>query len=183
MSLYDFNAKVGSVFWHIFRCIPLKLSVKKRGKDVHFAKGFEIWGINNLELGNHVLFGDDCRIITTNAKVIIKDGVMFGPGVTIVTGNHRIDVVGKRLYEVGGKDKLPENDQDVIFEGDNWIGANSMILKGVNVGEGAVIAAGAVVTKDVPPYSIVAGVPAKVIKMRFTPEQIIEHKSVLAEKK
>lgn len=57
------------------------------------------------------------------------------------------------------------------FEGDNWICTNACILKGVTVGKGAVVAAGAVVTKDVPPYSIVAGAPARVIKMRFDEEK------------
>ncbi len=55
---------------------------------------------------------------------------------------------------------------------DVWIGSNATILQGVNIGNGAVIAAGAVVTKDVPPYAIVGGVPAKIIKYRFTEEQI-----------
>ena len=70
------------------------------------------------------------------------------------------------MIDITNDEKRPEDDRDIIFDGDNWIGANSIILKGVVVGVGAVIAAGAVVTKDVPPYSIVGGVPAKVIKMR-----------------
>lgn len=63
--------------------------------------------------------------------------------------------------------------------GDNWIAANAIILKGVNVGRGAIVASGAVVTKDVPPYSIVGGVPAKVIGMRFDESQIEEHEKML----
>lgn len=70
------------------------------------------------------------------------------------------------MIAVTDKDKLPENDQDVVFEGDNWIGANAIILKGVTVGKGSVISAGAVVTHNVPAYAIVGGVPAKVIRMR-----------------
>ncbi len=54
------------------------------------------------------------------------------------------------------------------MKGDNWIGANSTILKGVTIGEGAIVAAGALVIKDVPPYSIVGGVQAKVLKYRFS---------------
>ena len=61
---------------------------------------------------------------------------------------------------------------DIIIEDDVWIGQNSIILSGVHIGQGAVVAAGAVVTKDVPPYAIVGGVPAKVIKYRFCPEVI-----------
>ncbi len=75
------------------------------------------------------------------------------------------------MKSIGDDEKLPENDQDIILEGDNWIGANAIILKGVTIGYGSIVAAGAVVTKSVPPYSIVGGVPAKVIKPRF-PEQL-----------
>jgi virginiamycin A acetyltransferase len=57
---------------------------------------------------------------------------------------------------------------DIIIDEDVWIGSNVVILSGVHVGRGAVVAAGAVVTKDVPPYAIVGGVPAKLIKMRFS---------------
>ncbi|MFW5394146.1 CatB-related O-acetyltransferase, partial [Yersinia sp. 2544 StPb PI] len=59
-----------------------------------------------------------------------------------------------------------------VIGNDVWFGANSLILKGINIGDGAVIGAGAVVTKDVPPYAIVAGNPAKIIKMRFDSETI-----------
>ena len=78
------------------------------------------------------------------------------------------------------EDKLPENDLPVVIEDGCWIGANVTILKGVRVGRGSVIAAGAVVTKSCEPYSIIGGVPAKLIKMRFTPEQIAEHERLLA---
>ena len=62
------------------------------------------------------------------------------------------------------------------------IGANATILPGVTIGENALVAAGAIVTKDVPPYSIVGGNPAKVIKMRFTEEEISKHKNILSER-
>ena len=105
--------------------------------------------------------------------------VVTDTAVTVITGGHRTDIVGRYMITVKDNEKRPEDDRDIIFEGDNWIGANSTILRGVTVGEGSIIAAGAVVTKDVPPYSIVGGVPAKVIKMRFTEEQIVEHKKLL----
>ncbi|NLK24601.1 MAG: CatB-related O-acetyltransferase [Clostridiales bacterium] len=63
---------------------------------------------------------------------------------------------------------------DIIVRDDVWIGQRAIILSNVNIGQGAVIAAGSVVTKDVPPYAIVGGVPAKVIKYRFSPEMIKE---------
>ena len=78
------------------------------------------------------------------------------------------------------KEKLPENDAPVVIEDDVWIGANVTRLKGVTIGRGSVVAAGAVVTKSCPPYSIIGGVPAKVLKMRFTPEEIVKHESILS---
>ena len=61
---------------------------------------------------------------------------------------------------------------DIIIENDVWIGANSTIMSGIRIGNGSVVAAGSTVTKDIPPYSIVAGNPAKVVKKRFTEDQI-----------
>ena len=90
-----------------------------------------------------------------------------------------MDVIGRYMKDVGHDENLPENDQDIILEGDNWIGANSVILKGVTICRGAVVAAGAVVTQDVPPYSIVGGVPAKIIKMRFDEKTTLEHEGIL----
>ena len=81
--------------------------------------------------------------------------------------------------DITDKEKRPEDDRDIVIESDVWVGANSTILRGVTVGEGSVIAAGAVVTKDVPPYSIVGGVPARVLKMRFDEETQKEHIAML----
>lgn len=67
----------------------------------------------------------------------------------------------------------------MVIESDVWIGCNVTILKGVTIGRGSVIAAGAVVAKSCPPYSIVGGVPAKVIKERFTEEEIRKHEDIL----
>ena len=76
-------------------------------------------------------------------------------------------------------EKLPENDAPVIIEDDVWLGCNVTILKGVTIGRGSVVAAGAVVTKSCEPYSLIAGVPARVIKKRFSAEVIVEHERML----
>ena len=123
-------------------------------------------GIKNISLGNNVSIGYKNTFYCTKAEIIIGDDVIFGPNVTIITGDHRIDILDRPIASIKDNEKLPENDLPVIFEGDNWIGANSTILKGVTVGKGAVIAAGSVVTKSVPPLAIVGGVPAKIIKYR-----------------
>ena len=93
-----------------------------------------------------------------------------------------IDIISKYIIDVTDDEKLPEHDAPVIIEDDVWCGANVTILKGVTIGRGSVVAAGSVVTKSCAPYSIIGGVPAKLIKMRFTPEQIVEHERLLASK-
>ena len=157
--------------------MALKKSMFARcGKNVYVGKGGSFI-YKNVFLGNNVFIGPKAMFLCLLAKIYIGDNVMFGPHVFIITGSHRLDVIGKYMIDV--KDKLPENDKDIIISEDLWVGANAIILKGVTVGRGSVIAAGSIVTKDVAPYSIVAGVPAKLIKMRFTEEQILEHEKIL----
>lgn len=103
---------------------------------------------------------------------------MFGPRVTVVGGNHNTEVIGRFMYDV--HEKRSGDDLDVIFEDDVWVGSGAIILKGVRVGRGSIVAAGAVVNKDVRPYSIVGGIPAKQFSTRFEDlEAIIEHEEAL----
>jgi acetyltransferase-like isoleucine patch superfamily enzyme len=179
MTLFGLHNKIRSILYRIFVQWKIKVSFKHCGHQTHIFPGFSCAGIKNVEVGNRCFLGENCTILSTRANVVIGDDVMFGPNVTIVTGNHRFDVVGKRIDQITDKDKLPENDMDVVLEGDNWVGANVTILKGVTIGTGSVVGAGSVVTKSVAPYSIVAGNPAKLIKMRFSEEQIQKHKALL----
>lgn len=149
------------------------------GSNVSFSPCDSNLWYENLYIGDNVYIGYNADFVASISKIIIGDHVVFGPHVSIRGGDHRVDVVGKYIDEIDEIMKLPENDKDVIIEGDNWIGMNVTILKGVTIGRGCIVAAGAVVTKSTPPYSIVAGVPAKVIKMRFTPDEIEEHEFIL----
>lgn len=79
----------------------------------------------------------------------------------------------------GNYPKRENDDLDVTIEGDSWFGINVTILSGVTIGRGSCIAAGALVNKSCPPYSIIAGVPAKVIKFRFTIDEILQHEQIL----
>lgn len=152
------------------------------GRNVRIARNCCLNGIENISLGHHVVLGVGARIMTTRAKVVIGNYVMFGPEVTIITGDHRTDIVGKYMYQVTDREKRPEDDCDVIIEDDVWIGANTTILKGVTIGHGSIIAAGALVTKNVAPYSIVGGVPARFIRTRFSPEEIEQHEKALEQR-
>ena len=179
MSIYGFFDFMSRA-WNKAFVSPIKKSaLGGHGKNVTLGRRLRMSGSKNVFLGNNVSIGEDARFMCTRARIIMGDNIMFGPGVTCITGGHRTDIVGRYMMSVTDAEKRPEDDRDIVFEGDNWIGANVTILRGVTIGEGSVIAAGAVVTKDVPPYSIVGGVPAKVIKMRFSEEEIAEHKRLL----
>lgn len=179
MSIYGFFEFISRA-WNKVIVTPIKKSALGRhGKKLTLGRGLKMSGSKNVFVGNNVSIGEDARFMCTRAKIIIGDNIMFGPGVTCITGGHRTDLIGRHMISVTDSEKRPEDDRDIVFEGDNWIGANVTILRGVTIGEGSVVGAGAVVTKDVPPYSIVGGVPAKVIKMRFSEEELAEHKRLL----
>lgn len=108
-----------------------------------------------------VMIGDHTRIGLHNTiigPVIIGSHVNLAQGITVTALNHNFEDSEKRIDEQG------VSTSTVIIEDDIWIGANAVVLPGVTIGHHSVVAAGAVVTKDVPPHSLVAGVPAKVIK-------------------
>lgn len=129
---------------------------------------------NNVFIGPHVYIGPRACLSALNAKIIFKGHISVGEDLTIHTGNHA-RIIGMFHSDITESVKPIGYDKDVIIEEDVWIGSRVTILMGVTVGRGATIAAGSVVTKDVPPYSIVGGVPAKVIKYYWTEEQIKEH--------
>jgi acetyltransferase-like isoleucine patch superfamily enzyme len=108
-----------------------------------------------------VVIGDHTRIGLHNTvigPVTIGSHVNLAQGITITALNHNFEDKSQRIDDQG------VSTDPVIVGDDIWIGANAVILPGVNIGHHSVVAAGAVVTKDVPPHSLVAGVPAKIIK-------------------
>jgi acetyltransferase-like isoleucine patch superfamily enzyme len=128
---------------------------------------------NAITAGDYVFIGINVHIC---ANVQIGHFVLLASDVAIVGGDHRFDVVGVPI-RFTGRDGMEE--LLTVIEDDVWIGHGCIIIAGVRIGRGAVVAAGTVVTKDVPPYAIVGGVPAKLIRYRFTPEQQKLHNEAL----
>lgn len=168
-----------SFAYNSFLSICYRNSFGACGRDVLIKPSTSIFkGLRNIYISDHVRIARYATIYSTNAKVTIGPKVGIAPYLKIITGNHRTDVVGHYMFD-GDYEKRPENDRDVLIEGDNWIGINVTILSGVNIGRGCVIASGAIVTKSFPPYSIIGGVPAKILKWRFSIDEIISHEMKL----
>ena len=173
-------AIIPSYIWDKFWAFFWKKSMKKCGNNVYIRPmSSDIKGIENLTVGNDVLIPKGSTFYCTRAELKIGNKVIFGPHPTIITGDHRFDIVGKYIIDIHDDEKLPNQDAPVIIEDDVWLGANVTVLKGVTIGRGSVVAAGAVVTKSFPPYSIIGGVPAKFIKRRFSISQILSHEKQL----
>lgn len=133
-----------------------KLILEKCGKNVNIERG--------AVFSSHVSLGDNSGLginAYMTGSVEIGNNVMMGPNCTIYSRNHSFDRTDIPMCEQGYQ---PE--KKVIIGDDVWLGGHVIILPGVRVGTGAILAAGAVVTKDVPEYAIVGGNPAKVIKFR-----------------
>ena len=111
--------------------------------------------VGDVVIGDHTRIGLHNTII---GPVTIGSHVNLAQGITVTALNHNFEAPERRIDEQG------VSTQQVTIGDDIWIGANAVVLPGVTVGNHCVIAAGAVVTKDVPPHSLVAGVPAKIIK-------------------
>ena len=156
--------------WYLFRVrypwmtrrgfvrMPLSVSVASPNRRVSF--------------GHRVQLGPRCTIQT---DVSFGDSVLVAGEVAFLgRHDHRVDVVGATVWGSGRGET-----RGIVVEDDVWIGWRAIVLDGVTIGRGAVVGAGAVVTKTVSPYAIIAGVPAREISRRFTDEQARQHEAML----
>lgn len=169
------SAKVGSPQWHIIqeklsRKSSVGLDIKIRnifyertlfvcGEKIYVHPNVTFSYPQNIEIGYN-LFINRGTFITAPVKISIGDNVLIGPYVVITSGSHCYEDANTIIRNQGHK-LLP-----IIIEDDVWIGSHAIVLPGVVIGKGAVIAANAVVTKSVDPYTVVAGIPAKKIGSR-----------------
>lgn len=188
MNIFHLLQKISlvpSYLWDKMWAPVWKRCMKHCGKGVYIRPmSSDIKGLWNLSVGDGTSIPKGSIIYCTDAPCIIGKKVLFGPRPTIITGDHRIDILGKYITDVTVEEKFVDGvnvyDQPVVIEDGVWCGANVTILKGVTIGRGSVVAAGAVVTKSFPPYSIIGGIPAKLIKMRFTEEEIKKNENDLS---
>lgn len=137
--------------------------------DINNPKNIFLYGGNGLK---------DAMIAARNAKFIMMPHSRAGQGLKVSTGN-RAMVLGRFFASIKESEKPEGLDKDVVVESDVFIGRNVQLLSGVHIGRGCTVAAGAVVTKSMPPYCVIAGVPAKPIKVKWSIDDILYHESVL----
>ncbi len=134
--------------------------------------------IDNVQVGNYTYGGIDVLTYNRENKLTIGHFCSIAPGVKfILSADHYTDhvstfpfkakIIGSELLEGISKG-------NIVVEDDVWLGMNSIILSGVHIGQGAIVAAGAVVSSNVEPYAIIGGIPAKEIKKRFSDDKILE---------
>jgi len=155
----------------------LTLKIEWRRRNAHNSTTLEEpVDIDAIQVGNYsygplnVLRDNNFGKLVIGHYCSIASNVMF-----IVASDHRVNAVSTFPFQVmclHSQKQEALSKGDIVVDDDVWIGHGSTILSGVHIGQGAVVAAGAVVTKDVPPYAVVGGVPARVIKYRFSPEII-----------
>ena len=157
------NSRIESIYVHPFAVA---------GFDLHIRRGTAVDSVSTIK--SYTYIGKNVDI--TNAEVgrycSIGDNVVIGPG------NHDTSQISSSALFYQNINSFLRS-KSTIIESDVWIGVNAVIMQGVTVGLGAVVGASAVVTKDVPPFAIVVGVPAKIIRYRFSPDLA---KSVLTSK-
>lgn len=144
--------------WRAMREKAVRHLLKSAGREINIERGANFGGGRQVTLGDRSGIGAFAQLV---GPVKIGCNVMMGPEVLVMTQNHRIDQVDVPMIEQGLAQPLP-----VVIEDDVWVGARAIILPGVRIGTGSVVAAGAVVTRSVPPMSVVGGNPARLIRAR-----------------
>ena len=151
---YSYAFNLGSRVRKLFCKLILGKNV---GKNIRVRRNVTFYG-DDILIGDRVSIGSNCFIST---GVRIGNDSFFAQDCFLITYNHAFDRIDIPMRDQGLTEVKP-----IIIGEDVWLGAKSIVLPGVTVGNGAIIGAGSVVTKDVPPYAIVGGNPAKLIKYR-----------------
>ena len=153
--LYQHRAWSSKVYWSVRMDTPPYRRFWLGRKSVVESYCCINNAVGDVTIGDHTRIGIHCTVI---GPVCIGNNVNLAQGITVTALNHNFKDTTKRIDEQGISTK------PVVISDDVWIGANAVILPGVTIGRHVVVAAGAVVTKDVPDNCVVGGVPAKVIK-------------------
>lgn len=140
---------------------------KKTGRNINVETGAFFGTGEGISIGDNSGIGKNAYIsnIGGGGELVIGDNVMMGPDVVILTKEHNHNDISIPMNLQGSYSSR------VVIEDDVWIGIRVIILPGITISKGSIVGAGAVVTKNIPEYSIVGGVPARILKSRFNGNQ------------
>lgn len=159
------------------KVLYLKRNLGHCGKDVVISLPCRMAVPQNVYMSDHTLIQPNCTFIMNKGKLYVGKWSVIASNCTIITDNH-IPTVGIN-HRMLGRYHINDRVKDVKIGEDCWCGAGVTLMSGAIMGRGSIAAAGAVVNKPVPPYAVVAGIPAKIIASVFSKEQIIEHEKCL----
>lgn len=154
----------------MFFLLRFKYRLLSCGKGTYFGRDILVRP-GCVSIGVKSFVGSRCWLAS---RVQIGNYVMLAGSVAIVGGDHKYDLVGVPMILSGRDENLT-----TVINDDVWIGFGTIVMHGVTIGEGAIVAAGSIITKDVLPYSIVGGAPARLIRMRFNESQAAIHREKL----
>lgn len=126
-----------------------------------------------ISIDDNVIIQDHFNFISFKGKLTIKKYSVIASGCTIIPDSHKV-TIGIPFF-INAKEHINDEIGKVIINEDCWIGANVTILSNCEIGRGAIVGAGSVVTKNIPPYAVVVGAPARIIASKFTEKNIMEH--------
>jgi acetyltransferase-like isoleucine patch superfamily enzyme len=131
------------------------------GAGVALAPNVSFRNGERIQIGARSHIGEHCSLWAgdTKGRIIVGEDALFGPGVYVTASNYHYEP-GTAVW------RQPRAEEDVVIGADVWLGAGVIVLPGVTIGDGCVLAAGSVVVRNLPPGAVAAGVPARVVKMR-----------------
>lgn len=176
MKLFNIAYSIKKL-WGMPKLLFLRTCMGHYGKDVVVSLPCRMSMPQNVSMGDYALIQPNCTFIMNKGKVFVGKWSTIASNCTFITDNHK-PTVGINIRMLN---RYFINDivSDICIDSDCWIGAGCILLSGASMGRGSIAAAGALVNKPIPPYAVVAGVPAKIIATVFSKEQIIKHEKCL----
>lgn len=152
--------------WEIFKKLRgwhYSALLHRAGKNLRLGENVKLANPRNITAGDNCYLGDGVQLYAWKERITIGNQVLVAAGARMITRKHGFADIDLPMAEQG------YTHAPIVIEDDVWIGFGAIILPGVTIGKGSIVGAGAVVTKSIEPYSVVGGVPARLIRKRHLP--------------
>lgn len=175
---FRFYQKLSALKVILKHYLPLKSDLGACGRNAILEYPLRFEHPQNVYIEDNVKIRSGCQIINSaSEKVIIKKYTAIAVGCTMITNTHKSVVTIPHILL--GASHINDKSTDIIIEEDVWIGANVTLLAGAHLRRGCIVGAGAIVSKEIPPYAVVVGAPAKIISKKFELEDVLRHEIAL----